>query len=322
MAESSWPGEAPTTVTEAAYERLSSAWFGSGLVGDVSDDSLVFADSTGLHVKLRAERYARVRGFTWYSGESDVQLAVSANSSGSTRVDRVVLRLDRSDWTVRAVVLEGTPGGGAPDLTTDVGDTGEWELCVADVTIPDGTTSTITAGMVESRDNFLGGQLLVTKGPTALSPNVPEISLRYRSDEDRLILMRDHANTSGQVDLWSDSGEVALASSNSNWEHTTDAVIRRIGQVVHLRYGSVQRTAGHTLSTGDDSTLPGVIPSTMRHPNRDQYATVRITGHEAGRVTIIRDDASSNAGRIRLTSHGGVGTGQFIMGFTVSWFVP
>ncbi len=149
MAEDSWP--APThlagAVTSEEFEKLSQSGTVSGLVGDPSFTSLIFGDSSGMQVKIRADRRAQIRGHHWYSGASIVTKAISANSSGSTRIDRVVLRLDRSTWTVRVFVINGTPGAGAPAYLSDVGTTGSWDMPLALVTVTNGA-ATITAGNV------------------------------------------------------------------------------------------------------------------------------------------------------------------------------
>ena len=110
------------------HELLWSAYHQSGLVGDPTQPAPVFADSTGMQVKFRANRLALLRGQMWSSGDSDVVKEVSTNTSGATRVDLAVLRLDRSSWTVRAHIVEGTPGGEEPAVAQDPGPTGEWDL--------------------------------------------------------------------------------------------------------------------------------------------------------------------------------------------------
>src|SRR4051812_44253750 len=99
-----------------------------GLVGDPTDTALISADGSGLHVFVAASRYALVRGHGWTSGSPVITLAIGSNTSGSTRIDLVVLGLDRSTWAVTCYVKAGTAGSGAaPSLQTDTGDTGIFE---------------------------------------------------------------------------------------------------------------------------------------------------------------------------------------------------
>ena len=319
MAESSWPGEAPTVVAERQFELMMNAWYSSGIVGNPGDDPILFADSTGMQVKIPADRYARVRGFMWSSGDSTLELPISSNSSGSTRIDRVVLRLDRSTWEVRAAVIEGTPGAGAPSVTQDLGDTGVWELWIGDVTVPDGA-STISSSQVDSRTTFLGPPLLMADGADLPSPNVPKVFLRWREDQQRLILHRQGAPTAGQVDLWSDSGEVQLSRSSSFWEPQQNSIIQKIGHVVMLRLANMTRIGGN-LSSNSNSRVPGIVPSSMRHPTRNVYITARTTGHDTARIR-INHGGHSEPGRIELINHPGYSNGQWLMPSTVTWLVP
>jgi hypothetical protein len=151
VAQSSWPSPTSSrTVTDLQYEQLVAPQYVDGLVGSPTDAALVSADGSGMHVFLAASRYGQVRGHAWTSGASTVTLTIGANSSGSTRTDLVVLGLDRSTWNATAYVKAGTPGSGAPALQTDTGDTGIFEIPLAEVTVLNGT-SAISAGQVKTR---------------------------------------------------------------------------------------------------------------------------------------------------------------------------
>lgn len=147
MADDSWPSPLHNSgaVTEPEYESLVVPYTATGVYGATSDTAVVYADSSGRQVKVRANKYAVVRGFFWTSGTSETTLAIGANSSGSTRTDLVVLRLDRSTWNVRVVVKAGIPGSGAPALTQTFGSSGVYEFALAVVTVPNGAATT-TAG--------------------------------------------------------------------------------------------------------------------------------------------------------------------------------
>lgn len=321
MAETSWPSAGPTVITEHDHERLWSAYYQSGLVGDPSLSSLIFADSTGLQVKARAGRLAKVRGFEWSSGTTDVTVPITANASGSTRQDRVVLQLDRSTWDVRLHVVEGTPGAGRPALTQDPGPAGVWQLLAANLSVANGAVS-IDAGDVDARNTYLGAPLLVADNGGLIDAPLPSHFLRYAPDDDELVFHTQGESTSGRRTLWQDSGEVAVSGVSTAWQQTVEGVIQKINNVVSLRYGSVQRIGSGSLPENVESTLPGIIPASMRHPTRDQYATVRISSHDAGRVIIHRANDPSLPGRIRIAEHPHISVGEFIVGFTLTWLVP
>lgn len=319
MAESSWPAAAPTVVTEHDFERLMCGWFGSGLVGDGSEDLLVFADSTGMQVKIRAERYARVRGFVWHSGDSIVTVPIADNTSGSTRIDRIVLELDRSTWTVRVQVVQGTPGSGEPSITQDEGDTGVWQLWVASVTVGDGA-ATINAADVSNRDMLLGPQLLIADGGNLPDANVPRQFFRFRPDDQELWFHTQGASSAGRRLLWSDSGWVNLTGENSFWRYTFNSSVRKVGPMVQLRLATAERIGGN-LPAGADSRLPGSIPEHMRPVGRNVEIVARTTGNDAANL-VVRYENHDNAGQIRMQSHPGFSNGQHLMSQTVAWLVP
>ncbi|MDH6460108.1 hypothetical protein M2302_000259 [Micromonospora sp. A200] len=162
MAELSYPNP---SVTQVQHERLMGGGSASGVFGHPADAPVVFAPGSGTReVRLRANRRALVEGYGWESDDTEVVLpSLAANSSGSTRVDLVVLRLDRAAWTVRAAVVPGTPGAGAPSPSYSTGTSGTWELPLAEVTVDSGAT-TIAGSKVKSRAWYVGsdGQIRCT----------------------------------------------------------------------------------------------------------------------------------------------------------------
>lgn len=140
MTETSWPLPPDRIITDLEYERLmASPLATSGLVGRTTDPALVYADSTGRHVKVHSDRRAWVRGFEWDSGPSDNTLTIAANSTGATRRDLVVLRLDRATFAVNAAVVTGTAT--VPSPTQNTGTSGVWELPLASVAVANGAVS-------------------------------------------------------------------------------------------------------------------------------------------------------------------------------------
>lgn len=149
MAEASWPdtGHNSRSVTDIEYEQLVSSYAAEGVIGSPLDQPVAYGDGTGMVVKLRANKYAALRGHIWSSGTADLPLTVTANPSGAARVDLVVLRLDRADWTVRAYVKAGAGTGGV--MTKQTGATGLYEIPLATVTVANGATS-VAASDVKS----------------------------------------------------------------------------------------------------------------------------------------------------------------------------
>lgn len=182
MAETSWPTIAGGLYTNAAqWEQLTSGFTADGVIGAPTDTAVVYGDSTaGRIVKIRANKLALVRGNGWSSGTSEFTKSIAANSSGSTRIDLVVLRYVRSSRTITVQVKTGTPGAGAPTLTQEAIGTGTdtWEIGLAQVTVANGV-SVIAASAVTSVAKFVRVGGAATR-PVAFRMAAPDHVINYQ----------------------------------------------------------------------------------------------------------------------------------------------
>jgi len=187
VAESSWPTpDNGRTVDDASYEKLAIGYGpAAGVVGDFTSPQLVYGDSSGMQVKIAADRYAYVRGHTWWSGSTIFTQAIAANSSGSTRTDLIVLRLSRTTWNVNLTVIQGTPGSGAPAPVQSLTTTGSFDLPLATVTVASGA-STIAAGNVT-----YVGMHLTPDGSGLRAPSYASLSYAPLKTEGQLVNVAD-----------------------------------------------------------------------------------------------------------------------------------
>lgn len=313
MAQASWPSPAHNSraVNDIEYEKIHARETDDGIYGDPTATQVV-TTGAGLQVLVKAGKQGSVRGHFWQAGTTDVPLSITANASGSTRTDRVVLRLDRSAWTVRAVVRAGTPGSGAPALQQDEGDTGLYEVPLAQVTVADGASSvTVTRG-----EQYVGTRCRPCTSGTR-PPSPARGQQVFETDTGRWMAW----NGTTWATLYEDTGTVVVNSSLSAWSVGTDSVVQRRSGNVHMRLGSFVRNAG-TLAAASDSRLPVLIPAAYRHPDRDQYGIVHVSGAGGGRVTIYAaSNTSGRAGQVWLSQHPGVSSGGSVLGSTISWAV-
>ncbi|MFE9363677.1 hypothetical protein ACFYNN_12850 [Streptomyces sp. NPDC006978] len=311
MAQDSWPspGHNDRAVTDSEYEVMAGRFSDDGVYGSPADAAVVAAGA-GLTVTIRSGVAASVRGHAWTSGSTGDALTIAANASSSARIDRVVLRLDRSDWTVRAVVRQGTPGSAAPALVRDPGDTGIWEILLAGVTVSPGAGSvTVTRGEL-----YVGTRI---RPATAnhLNPN-PELGeMAWETDTQRVRLW----DGSSWRTTYSDSGQLNVDSPLSAWSVQTQSVLQVRDGSAHLRLGSFVRTAGN-LSGSVQSRLPVLIPAAYRHPTRDQYVIMYISGLQIGRAT-LHSAGTDGPGQLWLTQKPDIPTGRSILGSSISWAV-
>lgn len=250
MAESYYPAPG---VTQLQHERLLGRALPSGLLGTPADQPLIYADGSGTReIRIRASRQAVVEGYGWQNDSVVVTKTLAANSSGSTRVDLVVLRLNRADWSVSVQVVQGTPGAGAPSATrsasTGAG-SGVYEIELATVTVANGAT-TLAASTVTEKAWYLGedGQILCK---STTRPPHQAGRTAFETDTGRWII----SNGTSWQNAVDDSGITSIALS-SGWSAGTNRIQRR-GGVVVLSLSAARAT---TIAAGS-SVKVGSVPS-------------------------------------------------------------
>lgn len=321
MAESSWPSPNHNSraVTDLEFEQLTHPEAGDGLVGSTADTTFAYGDGSGMNVKIRADKYALVRGHMYSSGGSDLTKTVTANASGLTRVDLLVLRLTRSTWDVTSVVKAGTPGAGTPALTQDTGTTGVYEIPVASITVPSGDTA-IGSDQVTMLGYYLGEQPIVctsttrphhiagrrifetdtnqgytSNGTTWLSegafvctsgtrPSHQQGLLIYETDTANLML----SSSGSWIVVREDTGWIS-GSMGSGWTGTNNLVrLRRKNGWAMVSYVGVK--TGSTLTAGSEQTM-FTIPAAYR-PTQNFYATADVVGSGTARVWFNASDGT------------------------------
>lgn len=148
---------------------------------------------------------AVVYGFPYFNTAS-VNVAISTPSV-STRIDRVVLRVNWTAQTVRIALVAGVEGGGAPSLTQSAGTT--WEMPLAQASITTGGVITLT----DQREwlNVVGDGAIVT---AKLADTAVTFAKMQTIATDRL-LGRDTAGTGAPEEVslgnglgWGGSGSI------------------------------------------------------------------------------------------------------------------
>ncbi len=177
MAESSWPTVAGSrAISDIQWELMAQGFAADGVIGMSTDTPVVYGDSTGMQVKIRANKYALVKGHGWQSGTAEFTKAITSNNSGQTRIDLVVLRFNRTDQTVTVQVKAGTPGSGsAPALQQDASSSGAglYEIALAQVTIASGA-STISSGNVVPVAKFIAVGGITISRPKLIAITHPQ----------------------------------------------------------------------------------------------------------------------------------------------------
>lgn len=129
-------------------------WIGSGVIQGVGNEFAVYADSTGMHVKIPSGR-------AWLDGTmvnedaagGDIVINIAAADPSNPRIDRVVIRRDFVNHTMTYVVLTGTPGvTPVPSSTTRVAQ-GVWDLSLAQVRVNAAVVTIAASNVTDERNN-------------------------------------------------------------------------------------------------------------------------------------------------------------------------
>lgn len=147
---------------ELDWSLMARQWLTDGIIRGVGTELAVFADSTGMQVKIPAGD-AWIRGH-YYRNDAQVTQAISAANATNPRIDRVVLRIDYAANTIRIAVLTGVAAGSpvAPAVTQN---DAIYEYSIATVAVG-AAVGTIAAGNVTDTRGYVSGMQSTENNPT------------------------------------------------------------------------------------------------------------------------------------------------------------
>lgn len=137
-----------SNVTEDGWRAMTRYNNIAGVVRSIGSEMLPFGDSTGMQVKVSDGRVV-IEGYYGQFNSTTI-LPITSNSSGSTRIDTVVARVD---WTtnnrVELDVIAGTPGNNTGPSPTR--DSSKWEIPIALVTVASGAVTIASTSVFDVR---------------------------------------------------------------------------------------------------------------------------------------------------------------------------
>ncbi|MCW2917658.1 MAG: hypothetical protein JWN52_5726 [Actinomycetia bacterium] len=282
--DNAFPTPASQLTTMAQWEVLFSL-MGSGVVPGVGNE---FAPSlnSGSRLVIAATGAASLRGF-FTNGATSTSTSAPA-ASGSPRIDRYVLRLDRTAVTaanwIKAVIIAGTPGATpqAPALSASL--TGSWDLPICRYRAE---TNGSLSGLVDER-YWLSGPVVKFTSTARPSASVPRLGIEVDS---RRVLWADG---SAWNSLNQDTGWVNLAIVSPNVPSGVPLAVEVIDGIAHLT-GAIDIKA--TPSTDKKITnLPvGTVPS----------KTITFVVYQDGGVVLLATAyaSGSRSGQLWLTGN-------------------
>ena len=158
MAQTSWPFENIDT-----SETQFSQWarnIGEGVKQDTLNELEVYADSSGMQVKVKTGQ-ALVRGH-YYQSTAEEVLTIATAPVSNPRIDNIVLELDPSANHINLVVVAGTPASSpvAPSVTQTDG--GIYQIKLAQVLVGTGVTTIAADKVTDTRPALVTAASLAT----------------------------------------------------------------------------------------------------------------------------------------------------------------
>lgn len=253
MAETSGPFDG-TDLAEADWE-LMLAHAINGVTGTPGGSQL-FASATGTRGVAITAGSALVRGH-WYKSDATVTVTSGSNGASASRIDRAVLRLNRSANTIVQAVIAGTAGSGLPPTPADGGTTTEipiWRWTIA-------PSATSVTSITDERPWL--GSLVVPCTSTNRPFSAGNGQIGREMDTGRLIVWTGSA----WQNVVDDTGWVTLSINGAQaaaWSANTVCRARKINGVVHIRV-ALKRWSTSGLSTSDsDGSIPLIVPAQFR----------------------------------------------------------
>lgn len=179
MTESYFPFDAGagSSITEPGWAEMAPLWARSGVNYFNFQDGLnklaCTASGANMNVSIDTGR-AWVQGF-FYKNDASASKTLSAAHATLNRIDRVILRLDRSANTVLLAVLTGTPGASpsAPALTKN---STTWEISLCQVYVAAAVTTISNAVITDEREFTFPGSGIVPGRELEITSFIPPFS--------------------------------------------------------------------------------------------------------------------------------------------------
>ena len=150
MAEISFPLENTDYGAEEAQ-----LWFSGRKSGVFAADELAVNASEGMNVILREGRawmaYTKYAGVV-YANTVALQMTIPTSDAYHDRIDRIVIRFDRTANTIKAIVISGTPAS-RPSEPQIIRNNSTFDLSVAQIRVKKGATEIASADIEDERLN-------------------------------------------------------------------------------------------------------------------------------------------------------------------------
>lgn len=276
------PSNPLTTLTQ--WEILFSRYQWSGIDGTPGGTQLQPTLDTANRAIKVASGGAMIRGVRW--GCDSVQSTAIPAASGQDRVDRLVLRLDRTKSTaaeyVVLKVITGTAGSSTPPSITQTED-GIWDEYICRWT---SAASGALSGLVDERS------WMATDGMVPCwSYRRPSSGFGTLMGELDTEVFRVGLGGGRYLTVAEDSGDIALSSAQANWqERSPNCIGRRLNGVAYIDINLSRENTTVSAPLSDDGSNLIQLPANLRPVGRDRNFAVTLTGNRHGRLDVQAAD--------------------------------
>jgi len=165
-------------VIEDQWSKMARLFCPTGVVKGKLNQLEPFADNSGLNTKVKSGQ-AFLEGF-FFESDAEETLSIATAHPTLARIDRVIVRLDRTNNLIDLAVLTGTPNA-SPTVPALTQSSTTWEIPLARVAVAAGDTA-IAAGDVTDERGY-------TVDWT--SPAIPEVILKTADENIKNTTIQD-----------------------------------------------------------------------------------------------------------------------------------
>jgi hypothetical protein len=268
---------------------MAALWLPTGVIKGYLNELQPYGDSSGRQVKVKTGK-AWIAG-VYYENDAEIILAVTANSSGSTRLDRIVVRVNWTTNTCALLVVAGTPGAGTAPAPTNTATT--WDLNLGYVTVVNGAATIAAADVKDERGRLdlsggyteprLAGAICVS---TARPTTWPVGGRIHELDTGR-----SYTNTgTDSVPVWGHAGDTDLNTASPHHSLGVGSTQAAAGNHNHdTAYSTAAHSHGVTgsvVGTGGAQTLSNKTLDRLRLTNGSGYI-IASTNQDLGNATTL-----------------------------------
>lgn len=227
MTQKAFPLSSSPILTVEEWSKIAGSWSATGVIRSILNELLVYADSTGMQVKVKSGA-AFIKGI-YYESDSEITLPIGAANSSNPRIDRVIIRLDLTTETIQLAVLQGVPAV-SPVAPVTTNNASRWEIGIAEITVS-AAAVTIAANKVNDTRSHTGvANPYFTLSQSAV--NVPSANTLTQIPFDVPNIINSMSFTTGSSEItFNENGmyfiQMQCNMSGVNPDQTGEVLIRR-----------------------------------------------------------------------------------------------